>query len=334
MPSTVAREAWGADVLTKAGLDEAGCWRTWKSFPTGYSMWSIAPPGRSRNCGSRSSSSPRGCNASSPPCGPATWSIGCWASPPTLARKAGRRRPLGRLSAPPLCRVRHSAGLRVPVGTGGAQAAGDPHEEDPISVIRRFGIGQFQPDAHVYARSKRWVVMGMDTASPWNPHGEGPTWSYRLCPTCGLRHNADQPRCPRCKTTSPGHALPSYEFAGFIARQDESPILDEEERYAERNLVSTHPQWDGDVIGRWTVGSDWALRLSQTRRSAGSTRETTDTEGCAGRDAASSPGGQGLSAVSVVREDAYAAARGSEGNRRPTQRQDRKGNQRQQRTCR
>jgi len=68
---------------------------------------------------------------------------------------------------------------------------GDPHEEDPISVTRRFGIGQFQPEAHVYARSKRWKVIGLDMASPWNPRSEGPTWSYRLCPTCSLRYNAD-----------------------------------------------------------------------------------------------------------------------------------------------
>lgn len=153
-------------------------------------------------------------------------------------------------------------GYEFPSEPAALRLRGDPHEEDPISVVRRLGIGQFQPDAHVYARSKRWVVMGLDMASPWNPHGDGPTWSYRPCPTCCLRHNADQPGCPRCKTSAPGHALPSFEFAGFIARQDESPILDEEERYAERNLVSTQPQWDGDVIGRWTVGNNWALRLS------------------------------------------------------------------------
>ncbi len=139
----------------------------------------------------------------------------------------------------------------------------DKHEEDPISVVRRFGIGQFQPEAHVYARSRRWKVIGLDVASPWNPRSEGPTWSYRVCQCCGLRYTADEPKCPRCDTAAPGPPLPSYEFAGFVALPDESPILDEEERYAERNLVRTHPQWDGDVIGRWAVGNGWALRLSR-----------------------------------------------------------------------
>ena len=154
-------------------------------------------------------------------------------------------------------------GYEFPSEPASLRLLGEKHEEDPVSVTRRFGIGQFQPDANVYARSMRWKVIGLDMASPWNPRSEGPTWSYRLCETCGLRYNADEPRCPRCKTAGPGHALPSYEFGGFLARRDENSILDEEERYAVRNLVRTYPQWDGPVIGRWTVGSGWALRLSQ-----------------------------------------------------------------------
>ena len=61
----------------------------------------------------------------------------------------------------------------------------------------------------------------------------------------------------------PGQGLPSYEFAGYIAARNESPILDEEERYAERNLVRTYPQWDGRVTDRWSIGNGWSLRLSQ-----------------------------------------------------------------------
>lgn len=139
----------------------------------------------------------------------------------------------------------------------------DDHEEDPISVTRRFGIGQFQPNAHVYARAKRWKVIGLDMASPWNPRTEQPTWSYRVCTTCELHYNADEPKCPRCATATPGQSLPSHEFAGFVAWQDESPILDEEDRYAERNLVRTYPQWDGDVVRRFTMANGWALRLSR-----------------------------------------------------------------------
>ena len=71
------------------------------------------------------------------------------------------------------------------------------------------------------------------------------------------------PGCPRCSNVAPGLGLPSYEFAGFIAVRNESPILDEEERYAERNLVRTYPQWDGRVTGRWDIGNGWSLRLSQ-----------------------------------------------------------------------
>ena len=56
---------------------------------------------------------------------------------------------------------------------------------------------------------------------------------------------------------------PSYEFAGFVAIRNENPVLDEEERFAERNLVRTHPQWDGNVVARWTIGTGWALRLCQ-----------------------------------------------------------------------
>ena len=153
-------------------------------------------------------------------------------------------------------------GYEFPSEPAALRLLGDPHEDDPVSVNRRLVIGQFQPDATVYARSKRWRVIGLDIASPWNPRTEGPTWSYRVCETCELRYNADEPKCPRCQTASPGQPLPSYEFAGFVGWRDESPILDEEDRYAVRNLVVTYPQWDGNVVGRWTLGNGWALRLS------------------------------------------------------------------------
>jgi hypothetical protein len=115
----------------------------------------------------------------------------------------------------------------------------------------------------VYARAKRWKVIGLDLASPWNPQAEDPSWSYRVCRACGLRFRADCPRCPRCRNDSPGQGHPAYEFGGFLGRRDESPILDEEERFAERNLVRCYPQWDGDVVARWMVGPGWGLRLSR-----------------------------------------------------------------------
>jgi len=56
---------------------------------------------------------------------------------------------------------------------------------------------------------------------------------------------------------------PAYDFAGFLAKREERRILDEEDRFAVRNLVRLYPQWDGSVTGRWTLGSGWALRLSR-----------------------------------------------------------------------
>ena len=56
-----------------------------------------------------------------------------------------------------------------------------------------------------------------------------------------LRYHADEPKCPRCTSYGARQCLPSYEFAGFVAVRNESPVLDEEERFAERNLVKTYP---------------------------------------------------------------------------------------------
>jgi hypothetical protein len=60
--------------------------------------------------------------------------------------------------------------------------------------------------------------------------------------------------------------LPAYEFAGYVALRDEMPVLDEEERYAVRNLVRIYPQWAGPVVARWTAGPEWGLRLSQNEK--------------------------------------------------------------------
>jgi superfamily II DNA/RNA helicase len=140
---------------------------------------------------------------------------------------------------------------------------GDTHEEDPISVTRRFGIGQFQPEAYVYARNRRWKVIGLDTASPWNPKADGVSWSYRICVDCKLRFSADEPKCPRCQSSEIAPISPAYEFAGFLARTEDRPIIDEEERFAVKNLVRMYPQWDGDVVQRWSLTNGWGLRLSK-----------------------------------------------------------------------
>jgi rubrerythrin len=154
-------------------------------------------------------------------------------------------------------------GYEFPTNPASVRLLGDLHEEDPVSVARRFGIAQFQPNAQVYARTKRWKVSGLDTASPWNPQIDGPTWLYRVCRECGLRYTADAPSCPRCQSSHPGQAIPAAEYAGFLATRDDNTILDEEDRFATRNLVKAFPQWNGTVSGRWVVGSDWRLRWSR-----------------------------------------------------------------------
>lgn len=98
---------------------------------------------------------------------------------------------------------------------------------------RHFGIGQFQPEASVYARGRRWKVIGLDHASPWNPQDAGPNWEYRVCDSCGLFFEADHPSCPRCRSATSGKSQPGPQrYGGFLARPDESPVLDEEERIA------------------------------------------------------------------------------------------------------
>ena len=260
----VARQAWGDDVLAKAGLDEAKLMALLEKLPeriqyvvncTARQVLELRQPVVSFAEGLQKGFAAvrtgtlinrlLGIPADNQP-----------GSQDADDRSAGY--PLRRLAEFGIL-----PGYEFPSQPAALRLLGDRHEEDPISVVRRFGIGQFQPEAHVYARSKRWKVIGLDMASPWNPPSEGPTWSYRVCNVCELCYNADEPKCPRCGMASPGQPLPCYEFAGFVALPDETPILDEEERYAERNLVRTYPQWGGDVVGRWTVGGGWALRLSR-----------------------------------------------------------------------
>lgn len=153
-------------------------------------------------------------------------------------------------------------GYEFPMEPASLRLLGDDREEDLVTVDRRFGIAQFQPDAQVFARTRKWKVIGLDGASPWNPRGDALGWPYRVCSECGLRHRADHPLCPRCSSEKPAPTLPAATLGGFIARRDESPVLDEEDRFAQRNLVRIYPQWDGQVIGRWTAGAGWGLRLS------------------------------------------------------------------------
>jgi hypothetical protein len=151
-------------------------------------------------------------------------------------------------------------GYEFPSEPASLRLLGDANEETPISAARRFGIYQFMPDAPVYARARRWKVIGLDVSSPWNPRSDAP-WNYRLCRRCGLRYATDHAQCPRCHLAEPGRAYPAFEFGGFLAQRNEAPVLDEEDRIAARNLVAFYPQWNGEVFERWSVGPGWQLQL-------------------------------------------------------------------------
>lgn len=158
-------------------------------------------------------------------------------------------------------------GYEFPSEPASVRLLRDLHEDELVNVDRRFGIAQYQPGAQIYARAQRWKVIGLDTSSPWNPYGENQGWPYQICTKCGLRYAASAPKCPRCRSIAlASKNIIGVEYAGFLACRDESPVLDEEERYAVRSNVRIYPQWNGEVIGRWNVGLGWGLRLSKIEK--------------------------------------------------------------------
>ena len=243
----VAAEAWNRDVLAVAGLAPDQLRAHLEKIPQRIQYVMDCTARQVRELHATVALLCRGARSrSGPPCGPATSSTDC-SGCRAKTQRAGNEAD-DRSAGYPLRRFAEFGilpGYEFPTEPASLRLLGDSHEDEPVTVTRRFGIGQFQPEATVYARSRRWKVIGLDNSSPWNPKVEQPSWNYRVCSACTLRYNADEPRCPRCSNAAPGIGLPSYEFAGFIAARNESPILDEEERYAERNLVRTYPQWDG-----------------------------------------------------------------------------------------
>lgn len=140
---------------------------------------------------------------------------------------------------------------------------GDQNEDASIAVGRRFGIAQYQPDAKVHARGHRWKVVGLDLASPWNPKSIEPDWVYIRCKNCGLARDSQTPRCPRCGSDDTiGRDLPGHEFGGFLAIRDDTPVLQEEDRFAMASRVRCHPQRNGRVIGRYQLPTGWSAVLS------------------------------------------------------------------------
>ncbi len=154
-------------------------------------------------------------------------------------------------------------GYEFPTEPAALRLLSDEYEDDPVTTDRRFGIGQFQPEAPVFARTKRWRVSGIDTSSPWNPRVEGPSWQYMVCPDCNLRYRIPaHQKCPRCGNHDTGKDLPAVEYGGFVASRNEAPVLLEEDRFAARDLVRLYPQWNGTPAKRWMVGDGWDLQFS------------------------------------------------------------------------
>lgn len=156
-------------------------------------------------------------------------------------------------------------GYEFPSEPATVHLLGDPHEEETIAVTRRFGLGQYQPDAPVHARGHRWRIAGLDLSSPWNPKSDEPSWNYVCCSGCGLRYDAQKHvKCPRCQ--QPGDCAktsPGYEFGGFLAVRDDTPVLEEEDRRPAASLVQCNPQWDGRITARYRLPTGWRIQVRQ-----------------------------------------------------------------------
>jgi hypothetical protein len=157
-------------------------------------------------------------------------------------------------------------GYEFPIEPASLRLMGDPNEEEAVTVARPFGIGQFQPDSPVFARTKRWRVCGLDQSSPWNPRTDAPGLTYRVCRNCHLRFDAQRPACPRCRDEQMNQTLSGYAFGGFLAKREESPVLNEEDRIPGRNTVRLYPQWDGEAVGRWSLSCGWPITLWRNER--------------------------------------------------------------------
>lgn len=154
-------------------------------------------------------------------------------------------------------------GYEFPSEPATLRLLGDRDEEEPITVVRRFGLAQYQPDAPAHARGHRWRVVGLDLASPWNPKGDAPTWIYTRCQECGLRFDAQRHvRCPRCgRSEGLSAELRGYEFGGFLAVRDDTPVLEEEDRYSITSLLRCFPQWDAPVSALFLLPTGWPAEL-------------------------------------------------------------------------
>jgi hypothetical protein len=151
-------------------------------------------------------------------------------------------------------------GYEFPTEPATLRLLGDDDEQNLIQSGRDLGLRQYQPNAPVYARGRRWKVLGVDVASPWNPPGGQAPWRYVRCRACDLVRDVQHPKCPRCGTVGPGAEQPGMAYAGFVARQDNTAVAEEEERWGAKDNVQLHPSWDAErLAGRWRLSEGWAL---------------------------------------------------------------------------
>jgi hypothetical protein len=173
-------------------------------------------------------------------------------------------------------------GYEFPTEPATLRLLGDRHEEETISVERRFGISQYEPDATAHARGHRWRVAGLDLSSPWNPKALEPTWRYSCCEQCGMRFGAQEHvQCPRCKhAVGVANALPGFEFGGYLAVRNDTPVLEEEDRFARANRVRIYPQRNGQDVGRFELPTGWRAHLARGEevRWVNESKPPTETE--------------------------------------------------------
>lgn len=156
-------------------------------------------------------------------------------------------------------------GYEFPSEPATLRLADDHAEVAPLSVERRFGLGQYRPEATVHARGHRWQVRGTDIASPWNPKSDAPGWVFSVCSNCELHFDTQEhPRCPRCDGTASLNGLPGFEFGGFLATRDDTPPLEEEEQIPPSNMVQCHPQWNGVVVAHYALPNTWTVEVHRS----------------------------------------------------------------------
>jgi very-short-patch-repair endonuclease len=159
-------------------------------------------------------------------------------------------------------------GYEFPTEPATLRLLGDEDEPSLIQSGREQGLRQYQPNAPVYARGRRWRIIGVDLSSPWNPSGRQAAWPYARCGKCELiRDFQGHPKCPRCGTAGAAGELLAVAYAGFLARPDNAVVADEEERWGAKDNVQIHPSWDAErVAGRWRLPDGWALEWRRAER--------------------------------------------------------------------